>query len=96
MKPGVENWEPQGGPMNDTLGGNRAFISHGKALPVGADSRAVLPVPKTTGDVNDSAPAPTWDQEWAVWIGLILILLLSLAAGYLLWAKVASTWPFSQ
>jgi hypothetical protein len=34
------------------------------------------------------------EQEVAVWILVIGLVVLSLFTGYLLWAKVASLWPF--
>ena len=60
-----------------------------------------LPFPPATPqlEIHKTAaedPAHSQQQELAVWILVVLLLMLSLAAGYFLWAKVVSTWPFSQ
>ena len=33
-------------------------------------------------------------SDLPAWLGAVAILLLNLAAGYVLWAKVSSAWPF--
>ena len=39
-------------------------------------------------------PARPREQEVTIWILLLALLALSLFAGYILWAKVAYSWPF--
>ena len=65
-----------------------------------ADSRDVPATHKTTRDAQKKEPAENanavWLVESATWFLIILTILLGLSAGYLLWAKLTSAWPFPQ
>lgn len=73
-------------------------IRHNNPLPVDAASRAALPGQTATRvpQAQRDSPEISREEELTTWICIGALLLLSLAAGYLLWAKVASAWPFSQ
>jgi hypothetical protein len=72
------------------------FTRHLGVFPNAA--RTVLPSHKATRDTKapEEDPGPSRKQEPTIWILIVGILILSLAAGYALWAKVESVWPFSQ
>jgi hypothetical protein len=54
------------------------------------DSRELLQDSKKTAEKQARAR----EQEVTMWILLIVLLVLSLFSAYLLWAKVAYSWPF--
>jgi hypothetical protein len=54
------------------------------------DSRELLQDSKKAA----GKPARVREQEVTMWILLVALLLLSLFAGYILWAKVVYSWPF--
>jgi hypothetical protein len=52
------------------------------------------PYPAWTNDATENEPDQFQQSDLPAWLGAVGLLLLSLAAGYLLWAKVSSAWPF--
>lgn len=73
-------------------------IRQNNPWPVDAASRLGLPIHAVTRAQKAPCENPkgSTEEELTLWISIGLFLLLSLASGYLLWAKVGSAWPFSQ
>ena len=44
-------------------------------------------------EMTDDASDQPQESQLTGWVAAAVILLISLAAGFLLWAKVSSTWP---
>ena len=68
-----------------------ACLSKGSLSACAVRSQLQLPVIK---QAEPSIEFPNAHPDPAVWVPILGLLALSIAAGYLFWAKISGAWPF--
>jgi len=74
---------------------NSAFLSNADLYDLSATHLKDRGTQEQEHELAEDSNA-VWLVESATWFLIILTILLSFSAGYLLWAKVTSAWPFPQ